>query len=121
MRAGGLLAATAALVVAVIGARGDFPLSDDWAFAHAAQQLAETGRLDLLPWTGASVVFQAAYGALLTALFGFSFTVLRASTLVLAFIGAVAAYGFLRECGVRGGLLALALVVLGLEPLYVNL
>jgi 4-amino-4-deoxy-L-arabinose transferase-like glycosyltransferase len=113
--------AAAVAIAGVVGVSGNFPLSDDWAFAHAARRLAETGRIELLPWTGASVVFQAAYGALLTSLFGFSFTVLRASTLVLATSGAVALVLFLRECGIRGELLALAAIVLALDPLYVNL
>lgn len=122
-RAGRWLVLTLAALVIVmfIGVRGDFPLSDDWAFVYAARSLAETGHVALLPWTGASVVFQAAYGALLTVVFGFSFTVLRISTLVLAFSGGIAAYLFLREVGIRGELLALTVVVLVLDPLYVNL
>jgi hypothetical protein len=111
----------AAAVVAAIGVRGDFPLNDDWSYAWAARTLCHEGHLRLLPWTGASVLAQIAYGAGVCRLFGFSFTVLRASTLVLATVGVLAWHALLRRIGVRGAMLAVATVVLALDPLYVNL
>jgi len=116
-----LIAAVAILVVALVGPTGNFPLSDDWAYAFTTRSLCETGRIDLLPWTGASLVFQAAYGALLCKIFGLSFTVLRISTLLIAAAGVMGLRGLLAELGVRPAAAALALVVCGLSPLYVNL
>lgn len=121
-----LLAATAVvcgavLIAALVGVRGDFPLNDDWSYAWAVRTLCHEHRLRLLPWTGASVIAQVVYGAGLCRLFGFSFTVLRASTLALAAIGAFAWHGLLRRTGLRGGMLALATAALALDPLYVNL
>ncbi len=108
-------------VVAIVGAHGDFPLNDDWSYAWAVRTLCREHQLRLLQWTGASVVAQIAYGAGLCCLFGFSFTVLRASTLVLATIGVFACYALLRRVGLRGAMLGIATVVLALDPLYVNL
>ncbi len=85
--------------VALVGPAGDFPLSDDWAFAHASRSICRNGTLDLLPWTGASLLFQAAYGALLCRLFGPSYEVLRASTLVLGAAGLPVFYCLLRRLG----------------------
>lgn len=113
--------AGAVVVAAAIGVRGDFPLSDDWSYAFAVRELWRTGSLRLLPWTGASLVLQAWYGAALCALAGFSFTWLRASTVVLATGGAVGFHLLLRHAGVRGGALALGTVLFALNPLYVNL
>ena len=120
-RAVGVILAGAVAVTALIGAGGDFPLSDDWSYAYTARGLCETGELRFLPWTGASVVLQAWYGAALCALLGFSFTALRASTLVLATLGAIGFLLMLRHAGVRGGALALGSVLFALNPLYVNL
>jgi hypothetical protein len=116
-----VLAGAAAAVVAAVGPGGDFPLSDDWAYAFTARELCTRGELRFLPWTGASLVLQAWYGAALCRLLGFSFTVLRASTLVLAAAGAAGALLLLRRAGARGGTLALGALAVGLCPLYVSL
>ncbi len=105
----------------VVGIRGEFPLSDDWSYAFATRSLCEEGHLRLLPWTGASLVLQAWYGAALCSIFGFSFAVLRASTVALAVSGAIASLLLLRALGVRGRALALGTSVVALNPLYVNL
>ena len=111
----------AAGIVALIGLRGNFPLSDDWSYAFAVRGLCESGTLHMLPWTGASLVLQAGYGAALCALFGFSFEVLRLSTLVLATSGVIAFLLLLRTLGVRGATLALGVLLFALNPLFVNL
>src|SRR5262245_60076473 len=99
------------VIAALVGVRGEFPLSDDWSYAVATRVLCETGALTLLPWTGASLVLQAWYGAGLCAVFGFSFTWLRVSSLVLAAAGTVGCFSLLRHAGVRGGALALGTVL----------
>ncbi len=116
-----LIVAGAACVVAAVGVRGDFPLSDDWSYAYSVRALCTDGVLRFLPWTGTSLVLQSWYGAALCRLFGFSFDVLRASTLVLATSGAIAFFLLLGIVGVRGVPRALATAVFALDPLYVNL
>jgi hypothetical protein len=116
-----LIAVGAAAVVAAVGFRGDFPLSDDWSYAFSSRTLCTEGHLQFLPWTGASLLLQAWYGALLCRVFGFSFEVLRLSTLVLAASGAIGFYLLLGRAGVRGPARALATVLFALDPLYVNL
>ena len=112
--------ATAAIAAAV-GVRGDFSLNDDWSYAYTTRVLCTDGVLRFLPWTGATLILQAGYGALLCKLFGFSFTVLRASTIVLAAAGALGCVLVLRECGVRGATRAIAVIVVALNPIYLNL
>ncbi|MFT4571106.1 MAG: hypothetical protein ACI8TX_002111 [Hyphomicrobiaceae bacterium] len=79
-----------AAVVVLVGPTGDFPLSDDWAFAWAARTLCEDGSIQILPWTGATMVLQAAWGALACRIAGFSFDVLRATTLATSFLTLIA-------------------------------
>jgi len=110
-----------ALVAWAVGIHGNFPLGDDWAYAWPVRSLCEHGEIDLLPWTGASVVAQIGYGAALCKLFGFSFEALRASTLVL---GAAADVGVLllaRQLGAPVSLSLLAALAFALSPLRVNL
>ncbi len=115
-----IVVATAAIAAAV-GIGGEFPLNDDWSYAYTTHVLCTEGVLRFLPWTGATLVLQAGYGALLCKLFGFSFTVLRTSTILLSAAGAIGFVLLLRECRVRGALLAVAVAVFALNPLYVNL
>jgi 4-amino-4-deoxy-L-arabinose transferase-like glycosyltransferase len=115
------LLAIDALLVWLLGLDGNFPLGDDWAYAWPVRSLCERGVVDLLPWTGASVVAQVGYGAALCKYFGFSFEMLRASTLAL---GAAADVGVLllaRALGARTPLAFLAALAFSLSPLRVNL
>jgi hypothetical protein len=115
------LLAIDALVAWLLGLQGNFPLGDDWAYAWPVRSLCEHGRIDLLPWTGASVVAQIGYGATLCDHFGFSFEILRASTLAL---GAAADVGVLllaSSLGVPTPLALLAALAFALSPLRVNL
>lgn len=116
-----LVVAACGLLASLIGLRGDFPLNDDWSYAWATRSLCQGDGLDLLPWTGASLVFQAWYGALACRLGGFSFEVLRATTLATALIGVVAAYVAVLQ-GTRDRRAAsFAALTLALNPLYTNL
>lgn len=116
-----LITAGMVAVVLVVDPRGDFPLSDDWSYAHAAKSLCEGRGLDLLPWTGASTVLQAAYGALTCKLWGFSFLGLRLSTLVLALSALWAVTILARQLDLSRAATAAAIATLGLNPLFVNL
>ncbi len=110
-----------ATVAALVGAGGDFPLGDDWSYGHTVRTLCERGEIDFLPWTGASVLFQAAYGAALCKAFGFSFTILRISTLVAAALGAAGCFALARMSGTSRPVAAFAAAVLGFSPVYFNL
>lgn len=122
---GGWLVGVAALwscAVAAVGIGGDFPLSDDWSYAHVARSLYEGRGFDLLPWTGASLVVQALYGAAACKLAGiFSHEVLRAGTLVLSIVGVASFHGLLRELGADRRTAAAGCAVLAFSPLWFHL
>ena len=40
-----LISAFVFLVACVVGPWGNYPINDDWQYAHVAKQLAQTGRL----------------------------------------------------------------------------
>ncbi len=108
-------------VVYLVGVHGNFPLSDDWAYAWPVRSLCEQGEIDLLPWTGASAIAQVGYGAVLCKKLGFSFETLRASTLVLGVVADLGLLVLLRLFAVPMSVALVATLAFALTPLRVNL
>jgi len=72
-------------------------ISDDWAYARSVEILFSDHRLEILPLTVTTLVFQVIWGSLFAKVFGLSFGVLRMSTVVLVLLGAWALYGLCRR------------------------
>jgi 4-amino-4-deoxy-L-arabinose transferase-like glycosyltransferase len=92
----GLLLALHLVIVAIVQPRGDFPLNDDWAYAHSVQWLLSEGRVRLSDWIAMNLLPQTLGGGLVTALFGFSFETLRHLTQLVAALTSMAAYFWFR-------------------------
>jgi hypothetical protein len=82
------LLALVLFTVALVSPKGNFPLNDDWVYTKSMQSLMETGNTGGHPFAAALTISQMYWGALFCKVFGFSFTTLRVSTLVLGFVGA---------------------------------
>ncbi len=100
---------------------GEFPLIDSWTYAQAVRHLAAEGQLQISEWTATTLVFQVLWGAAFAKLFGFSFTALRASTLVLSFAGSVALYATCRELDLGPRRALLGALLYWLNPLTFSL
>jgi hypothetical protein len=110
------------VAVAAAGPHGNFPLSDDWVYAHLVRSLCEGRGFDLLPWTGASSVVQALYGAAACVLGGgFSHEALRWTTLAMSAAGIAAFQLLLLELGANVTLATAGAAVLAFSPLWFNL
>lgn len=72
-----------------IGAGGDFPLDDDWAYALSVKRLLAGGGLVIPDWASPTLVWHTAWGALWSLAAGFGHVTLRLSTLALAALAAV--------------------------------
>jgi hypothetical protein len=83
-------------VVAIVQPRGEFPLNDDWAYAHSVQWLLSEGRIRLSGWIAMNLVPQTLAGGVVAALLGFSFEALRHLTQVVAVLAAGTAYAWFR-------------------------
>ena len=114
------VALAAGCVLAVVP-RLETGVIDDWCYAWTARHLAETGRLAYNGWGGAMVGFQALWGAALIRLFGFSFTLLRLSTLPFACGSVVLLYWLGREAGLKSGAALFGAWAIGLSPLTIPL
>jgi 4-amino-4-deoxy-L-arabinose transferase-like glycosyltransferase len=108
------------LTVLCVDPLRETPMEDDWAYAWTVRNLLETGRYQLHDWLSANMPFQAWWGALAATLAGFSFGVLRVSTLALAGIGLVAFYLLAREHGLGKRSSCLLTLVLWSSPLHLR-
>jgi hypothetical protein len=102
----------------LVGPRADVPVIDDWVYAWSVQHFVDTGRLQILDISAFYPIAQVLWGALFVRIAGFSFGVLRLSTLVLSALGSFAVYLTLRELGCRRTTSLLGALALALDPVY---
>ncbi|MFP6584126.1 MAG: glycosyltransferase family 39 protein [Candidatus Hydrogenedentota bacterium] len=109
------------LTMLLVSPVGDFPLNDDWIFAQSVQAILETGSYDGHPYADPLFMMHAMWGAVISKLFGFSFTVLRLFTLVSLFIASWSAALSARLLGANRGVQLLLGVVVTANPIVLNL
>ena len=103
-----LFAAAWVLAIVLVNPFGNFPIVDDWAYAGSVRDLLQHGQFHLSDWTAPNQISLIAWGAIFGSVFGTSYTALRFSTLVLAFVGAIALYKILRRENVAAPVAAIA-------------
>jgi Dolichyl-phosphate-mannose-protein mannosyltransferase len=94
------------------------PFHDDWTYAWSVEHFLKTGQLQVLDWSIHYPFAQILWGALFCLPFGFSFSALQVSTVVLAWVGALALYGTLRELGRTRSESLIATLVLIANPVF---
>ncbi len=113
--------ALASVTVLLVPPAGDFPLNDDWVYGKMVQRLADDGVLEVHPYAQAYALVQTLWAWPFVEVFGFSFTVLRISTLILSVLAVWGVALCARELGCsRSTALACAAVVF-CNPLFLNL
>jgi hypothetical protein len=105
----------------VVNPIGGFPLNDDWAYSKNVYNLSELGVFKLSHWPAMTLVAQTLWGVVICKIFGFSFTVLRLSVLVLGWLGVVMFYILVRKMSSNNKLAFFLCMVLMLNPLYFSL
>lgn len=105
------------VAIAVVDPRGEFPVTDDWAYAQSVWHLLDTGQLRLSDWNATTLFTQVYWGALFGFLFGPSNMVLRASVLLAALLGAIAFYRLLRLARVVPEMALLSALVVLFNPM----
>ena len=95
--------------------------NDDWSYIWVARMFATTGHLVYNGWIGAMIGFQAVWAALLIRIFGFSFTLVRLSTLPFAAGCAVLLYRLFRGAGLNTLLAMFGTLTVVLSPLFIPL
>ncbi|MBP9885272.1 MAG: glycosyltransferase family 39 protein [Leptospiraceae bacterium] len=100
---------------------GDFPLNDDWQYAHITKQFAETLQIKIDVPIAPTVILQTLFGGIITSLFGFSHTYLRILTLFFSSILILILYSIQRIAGVNKISRFLTALVLITNPLFIYL
>lgn len=96
-------------------------VNDDWSYSLTARDLAATGRLVYNGWATVLLGIQAYWAALWITLFGFSFTVVRLSTLPLAAGCAVLIYALCRQAALGPSLSVFGTLAVVLSPVFLPL
>lgn len=104
-----------------INPTGEFALNDDWVMAHTVKDWAETGEFQLLPYAGPTFHIQALYATLVVKIFGFSFSLLRLSTLIITGTVIFLLYLFLERQTKKPLLAAMISVSFLYFPIFYNL
>lgn len=107
-----------ALMAAAANPLGNFPLNDDWAYAAPVVSLVKYGSLEFSGWGAPNLISQVLWGYAFVWLFGFSFTVLRVSTLLLAPVAILSTYEISRENNMPGSSAILTALLLACNPIF---
>ena len=106
---------------AIVNPFREMPYDDDWAFSETAKHFLDTGQYRLNEWLAPNMPFQTMWGALFCLPFGYSFSALRISTIVLSVIGLVAFRALALEHGLSRGAANLLTLCLASSPLVFKL
>ena len=99
----------------------NMPFDDDWSYAFTVKRLAETGHLIYNGWSSPSLISQAYWALIWVKLLGFSFNVLRLSTIPLAGGSAAVTYLLARRSGLLISSSVFSALLLGISPLFLPL
>jgi len=110
------------VMTALVNPVGDFPLNDDWQYAYPVKTLVKEGKLEMQGVFAPNIILQVGWGSLFCWLGGgFSFTLLRYATLVLALASVVLMYFTSRKLKLNHWQAFIGAVALATSPLFFNL
>ncbi len=100
---------------------GEFALNDDWVYAEAVKNWTETGNFRLMPYAGPTFYVPIAVGTFFSKIFGFSFSLLRVSTLAFTLTLLISLYSLLNKITKNTKLSFLGVLLLWFNPITYNL
>ena len=109
------------IIIVLMRPWGDFPLNDDWSFAWSVKRLLDGNGLQLLSNMDKLLYFQVLLGAAASMIFGFSFVTLRFVSLGCALIAFWSLWWLLQQAGVSAKNTFIAVLVLMVNPWFMNL
>src|SRR5438270_644476 len=104
--------------VALVDPRGEFPIHDDWIYDVSTWTFVRTGQFHFPSVSVVSMRAQVLWGAVWTRLFGQSFEVLRASTLVLSLGALLLVHRLLLRAGAARWVSVLGALSLLFNPIF---
>lgn len=108
-------------VMLAVAPSGDYPVNDDWQYARAARELATTNLITIDTWIAPSLVGQLVMAWPFMKVFGFSHRLLRLLTVAMAVFMLWVSDELMSEWEVPRRARLRVLLVVVLNPLFVNL
>ena len=105
----------------IINPRAETGIDDDWSYTLTARMLADTGHLVYNGWAAPMLGWQGYLGAVFIKLFGFSFSVLRWSTILVAMATAFLLHRLLLRIGVSEWNATVGTLATVLSPFFTNM
>jgi hypothetical protein len=117
------LLCTTALVLCVLATHPvlNMGMDDDWSYAWCSHTLANTGHVVYNGFVEPMLGWQLYFGALFIKLFGFSFTALRISTLLVAIAAVILTQQIFVRFGVTQRNSIIATLTIALSPIFLLL
>lgn len=116
-----VLCSLAVLVCALlINPRAEMGMDDEWSFTLTARMLADTGHLVYNGWAAPMLGWQGYLGALFIHLFGFSFSILRWSVVLIAMATAFLLHRSLVRVGINGWNAMAGTLTVVFSPLFMG-
>ena len=109
------------VVLALVDHGGEFPLIDDWAYAHGVSDLLEHHRLKISDWVAMTQVAHLLLGAMWSAWFGFSLQALREMTLLIGFLGSFVLFGLTRHATASLAWRLVGTLLVTVNPIWIYL
>ena len=109
------------VIIIIINPMGDFPLNDDWCYGKSVKTLLDEGYLKIYNWGEMTLVSHVYFGYFFTKLFGFSFTVLRFSTLIMGFATIIGIYQLLKLANLSRWMTLFGTVLCIVNPIFLSL
>ena len=116
-----VLIAVQIALFAVVEPRGEFPLNDDWAYAHSVQWLLTEHRIHVSDWAAMNLLPQTLAGGVTASVFGFSFTALRHLTQLVALLASAAMLWLFRTAGLAPAQALFAALAVAITPWWIAL
>jgi hypothetical protein len=107
--------------VALTCPRLEAGLNDDWSYIATAQRFAQTGHFFYNGWAAPILGWQVVFAAPFVRLFGFSFTVVRSSVLLIALATAFLMQRIFQRCGISPFNATVGTLAFVLSPLFLPL
>ena len=103
---------------AIINPIGEFSLNDDWAYSKTVINYINNGDIEAPAWGGATFLTQLIWAVIFCKIFGFSFTILRLSSIILSLIGIIFFYKLISNYLQSKRLVSLSTIILCFNPIY---
>jgi uncharacterized membrane protein YuzA (DUF378 family) len=107
--------------ILLVNPLGDFPLNDDWAYGKVVEHWLKDGQFRLINWGEMTLFSHVVHGLVITKIFGFSYTTLRISTLIISFIGILGVYRLGNICGLNGRVSFILSFLVLANPIFLSL